>query len=70
MSVCELDVVSGVYILLCPYKEEVHSSSWGHRYTHSAAQLSKRFKPLPVTKYYGNVIVELENNTNKERNCV
>ena len=51
----------GVYILLCPQEEEVHSSSWGHRYTHSAAQSSKRFKPFLVSNYYGKVIVELEN---------
>ena len=43
-------------------EEEVHTSSWGHRwYTHSAAQSSKRFKPLPVSNYYDKVIVELEN---------
>ena len=34
-------MVPGVYILLCPQKE-VHSSSWKHRYTHSAAQSSKK----------------------------
>ena len=36
---------------LYPQEKEVHSSSWGHRYiyTHSAAQSSKMFKPLPVT---------------------
>ena len=61
LSVCEFAMVPRVYILLCPQEEEVHSSSWGHRYTHSAAQSSKRFKPLPVPNYYGKVIVELEN---------
>ena len=61
LSVCEFAMVPRVYILLCPQEEEVHSSSWGHGYTHSAAQSSKRFKPLPVSNYYGKVIVELEN---------
>ena len=40
---------TGVFILLCPQEKELHSSSWGHRYTHSAAQSSKRFKHLSVT---------------------
>ena len=48
-SVCEFAMVPGVYILLCPQEKEVHSSSWGHRYTHSGVQSSKRFKPLSVT---------------------
>ena len=61
LSVCEFAMVQRVYILLCPQKGEVHSSSWEHRYTHSAAQSSKRFKPLPVSNYYDKVIVELEN---------
>ena len=49
LSVFEFTMVLGAYILLCPEKEEVQPSSWGHRYTHSAAQSSKRFKPLFVT---------------------
>ena len=61
LPVCEFAMVPRVYILLCPQEEEVHSSSWGHRYTHSAAQSSKRFKPFLVSNYYGKVIVELEN---------
>ena len=44
LCVCEFAMVPGVYILLCP--QEV-------RYTllhaHSAAQSSKRFKPLSVS---------------------
>ena len=58
--VCEFAMVLGVYISLCPQEEKVHSSSWGHKYTHSAAQSSKRFKPLPVTIVLWQVIVELE----------
>ena len=40
--------VSGVYILLSPQEEEVHSSSWGHRCTDTAVHSTKRFKPLSV----------------------
>ena len=50
LSVCKFAMVPGVYILLYLQEEEVHSSSRGHRYIyiyiHSAAQSSKRFKPL------------------------
>ena len=35
--------------LLCPKEKDVHSSSWEYRYTHWAAQSSKRFEPLSVT---------------------
>ena len=49
LSVCEFAMVPGVYILLWPQEEDVCCSSWGHRCTHSAAQSSKRFKPLSVT---------------------
>ena len=38
---CEFAMVPGVYIL-----EEVHSSNWRQRYTHSAVQSLKKFKPL------------------------
>ena len=48
-SVSQFAMVPGVYILLWPQESEVHSSFWRHRYTHSAAQLSKSFKPLSVT---------------------
>ena len=49
LSVCEFAMVPGVYILVSPQEEEVHSSSWGHRCRHSATHLSKRFKPLSAT---------------------
>ena len=48
LSVFEFPMVRGVYILLCPQEEQVHSFSGGHRYTHSVAQPSKRFTPLSV----------------------
>ena len=41
-------MVSGVYILLSPQEEEVHSSSWGHRCTDTAVHSTKIFKPLSV----------------------
>ena len=69
LSVSEFAMVPGVYILFSPQDEEVHSSSWGHRYTHSEAHSSKRFKPLPLY-YYSKATVELEKNTNKELSCV
>ena len=55
---CEFDMVPGVYMVLSPHEEEVHSSSCRHRCTHS----SKRFKTLSAITlcYYGKVIVELE----------
>ena len=44
-SVCEFAMVPGVYILLCPQGKK------GILFfpTHSATQLSKRFKPMSVT---------------------
>ena len=36
----------GIYVLLSPQEEELHSSSCGHTCTHSAAHSSKRFEPL------------------------
>ena len=48
LSVFEFSMMLGVYISLFPREDEVHSSPWGHRYTHSVAQSSKRFKPLSV----------------------
>ena len=38
LSVCEFAIVPELYILLRLEYEEVHSSSWRHRYTHSAAK--------------------------------
>ena len=64
LSVCEFAMVPGVYIFLCPQEKNVLLFP-----THSAAQSSKRFKPLPLY-YYGKVIDELEKNTNNELNCV
>ena len=43
---CQFALVPGRYILLSTQEEEVHSSYWGHKCTHAAAHLSKRFKPL------------------------
>ena len=51
-------------------KEEVHSSSWGHRYTHSPAQLLKRFKPLPVSILLWQGHCWIGKYTNKEFNRV
>ena len=45
---CEFDLLLGVYILLSPQEEEVHSSSCGNRCTHLAAHSSKRLNPLSV----------------------
>ena len=49
LSACEFAMMPGVYILQYSQEEEVHSSSCGHRYTHLAAQSTKRFKPLSFT---------------------
>ena len=49
LYLCEFAMVPGLYTLQCPQEEEVHSFFWGHKYTHSTAQSSKRFKPLSVT---------------------
>ena len=38
-----------VYFTVPTGRIYIHSSSWGYRYTHSAAQSLKRFKPLPVS---------------------
>ena len=38
---CEFDMLLDVYILLSPQEEEVHSFSYGNRYTHLAAHSSK-----------------------------
>ena len=48
LFVCQLAMVPGVHILLCPGRRG-RLFLRGHRYTHSAAQSSKRFKPLSVT---------------------
>ena len=50
LSVCEFVMVPGVYILQSLQQEEVHSSSWGHRCTQSAAHSSKIFKPLSANR--------------------
>ena len=47
-SLCELAMLSDVYILLSPQEEEVHTSSWGDRRTHLEAHSSKTLNPLPV----------------------
>ena len=70
LSVCEFAMMPGMFILLCPQEEEVHSSSWGHRCTHLPEQSSKRFKPLTVTILLWDDIVELKKSTKKEFNCV
>ena len=70
LSACLFAMVSGVYILLCPQQEEVHSSSWGHRHTHSAAQSSKSFKPLSVAILLWQSHCWIGENVNKEFNCV
>ena len=57
-------MVPGVYILLSPQEEEVHSSSWGHRCTHSAAQSIKRFKLLSPIKLLCQGYCWIEKNTN------
>ena len=63
LSVFELPMVPGVYInFTVPPEEEVHSFSWGHRYTHSAVQSWKTLETLVwhYIRYYSKVIVELE----------
>ena len=70
LSVCEFAMVPGVYILLSPQEEEVHSSSWGHRCTHSAAHSSKRFKPLSDMIWLWQGYWWIWKNTNKEFSCV
>ena len=50
-------------------REEVHSSSWGHRCTHSAHS-PKRFKPLSATMLLWQGHCWIGKNTNKVLNCV
>ena len=38
LCACEFAMAPRVYNLLCSQEDEVHSSSWGHRCTHLAAQ--------------------------------
>ena len=44
----EFAMLPDLNILLSPQEEEVHSSSWGDRYTHLAEHSSKRLHPLSV----------------------
>ena len=56
---CEFAMVPGVYIL-----EEVHSSYWGHRCTHSAVHSLKSLNLCPPLYYSAKVIAELKNTNN------
>ena len=68
---CELTMVPSVYILLSPQEEEVHYSSWGHRYIYnSAAHSSKRFKLLSDIIWLCQGYWWIRKNTNKEFSCV
>ena len=62
LSVCKFAMVPGVYILLYPLEEEVHSSSWGHGHIQQHNH-QKDLNPCLSLYYYGKVIVELEKNT-------
>ena len=68
---CEFAMLPGVYILLTPQEEEVNSSTWGHRSTHSEIHSWKKFKLFLPLFYYAKVIVELEKHKQgiKELNC-
>ena len=71
LSVCEFAIVPGVYIYCAPGKKrytlllestDIHIQQHNHR---------KDLNPSLPLYYYGKVIItELENNTNKEFNCV
>ena len=63
LSICEFSMVQGVYILLWPKRKRYTLRAQGHRYTHSAAQSLKRFKPFSVT-------ILLWQGHYKEFNCV
>ena len=56
-------------ILLSPHEEEVHSSSFGYRSTHSAVYSPKRFKHFSTLIYYCAKVIVNCKNTNKEFNC-
>ena len=56
LSVCKFAMVLGVYILLCPQKEKVHSS-FLHIQLHNH---QKDLNPCLSLYYYGKVIDELE----------
>ena len=66
----ELAKVPGAYVLLSPQEEEVHTSSWKHRCTHSAAHSLKRFKSLSAIILLCQCYCWIRKNTNKEFNCV
>ena len=63
---CEFAMVPGVYVLLFPHEEEVHSSSWGDKCAHLAAYSSKRLKPLSAIILIYQGYCWIEKNTNKE----
>ena len=62
LSVFEFAMVPGVYILLCPQQEEVHFSSWVHRFIYIHFQQHNHWKdlnPCLSLYYYDKGIVEL-----------
>ena len=59
---CKFAMVPGEYILLFPQEEAVH------RFTHSAAHSSKRFKPLSTIILLCQGYCRIGKNTNKEFN--
>ena len=63
-------MVPDVYIVcMSPQEEVMHSSSWGDRFTHSAAHSSKRFKPLCAITLLCQGYCCIGKNTIEEFNC-
>ena len=60
---CEFAMLLDVYILLSPWEEEVHCSSWGNRCTNLVAHSSKRLNPLSV------IILVCLGNTRKNKSA-
>ena len=54
---------------IAPQEEEVHYSSWGYRYAHSAAHSSKRFEPLSGVILLCQGIVKLKKHKQQIQLC-
>ena len=60
----------GIYVLLSPQEQELHSSSCGHTCTHSAAHSSKRYEPLSGITLLCQGYCWIGKDANKESTCV
>ena len=67
---CEFAMVPGVYILLSSQEEEMHSSTWGYRWTHSETNSSKKIYTFFYHYFTTPSLLLNWKNTNKELNCV